>query len=87
VNVFTRIQLALFGAADWADVPTIPAELILAPKWLPVHLSKVSYWARTVVVPLLVLCTLRRARATRAGCWWPSCSAASRAPSPARPRM
>jgi squalene-hopene/tetraprenyl-beta-curcumene cyclase len=23
VNVFTRIQLALFGAADWADVPTI----------------------------------------------------------------
>jgi squalene-hopene/tetraprenyl-beta-curcumene cyclase len=59
VNVFTRIQLALFGAADWADVPTIPAELILAPKWLPVHLSKVSYWARTVVVPLLVLCTLR----------------------------
>jgi squalene-hopene/tetraprenyl-beta-curcumene cyclase len=34
-------------------------ELILAPKWFPVHLLKMSYWARTVVVPLLVLCALR----------------------------
>ncbi|MDE1915640.1 MAG: squalene--hopene cyclase [Sphingomonadales bacterium] len=58
-NVFTRIQLALFGAGSWDVVPTIPPELILAPKWFPVHLSKMSYWARTVVVPLLVLCALR----------------------------
>ena len=55
VNVFTRIQLALFGAGSWDAVPTMPPELILAPRWLPVHLSKTSYWARTVVVPLLVL--------------------------------
>ena len=62
-NVFTRIQLALFGAGPWDDVPTIPPELILAPRWFPVHLSKIAYWARTVVVPLLVLCVLRpRAR-------------------------
>jgi len=58
-NVFTRIQLALFGAGSWDAVPTIPPELILAPKWFPVHLSKMSYWARTVVVPLLVLCALK----------------------------
>lgn len=58
-NVFTKIQLALFGAGGWDVVPTIPPELILAPKWFPVHLSKMSYWARTVVVPLLVLCALR----------------------------
>ena len=62
-NVFTRIQLALFGAGSWAAMPTIPPELILAPRWVPVHLSKVSYWARTVIVPLLVLCALQpRAR-------------------------
>ncbi len=62
-NVFTRIQLALFGAGPWAVVPTIPPELILAPRWFPVHLSRMSYWARTVVVPLLVLCALKpRAR-------------------------
>jgi squalene-hopene/tetraprenyl-beta-curcumene cyclase len=62
-NVFTRIQLALFGAGSWQAVPTIPPELMLAPRWFPVHLSKFSYWARTVVVPLLVLCALKpRAR-------------------------
>ena len=62
-NVFTRIQLALFGAHNgsdpWTAVPVIPPELILAPRWFPVHLTKISYWARTVVVPLLVLCALK----------------------------
>jgi squalene-hopene/tetraprenyl-beta-curcumene cyclase len=66
VNVFTRIQLALFGAGPWDVVPVIPPELILAPRWFPIHLSKMSYWARTVIVPLLVLCALRpRARNER----------------------
>jgi len=59
VNVFTRIQLALFGAGPWSTVPTMPPELILLPRWFPIHLSKMSYWARTVVVPLLVLCALK----------------------------
>jgi squalene-hopene/tetraprenyl-beta-curcumene cyclase len=54
-NVFTRIQLALYGAGSWAAVPTMPVELILLPRWFPIHLSKMSYWARTVIVPLLVL--------------------------------
>ncbi|HZV10990.1 MAG TPA: squalene--hopene cyclase, partial [Novosphingobium sp.] len=58
-NVFTRIQLALYGAGPWDVVPSIPPELILAPRWFPVHLLKMSYWARTVVVPLLVLCALK----------------------------
>src|ERR1700704_5539882 len=58
-NVFTRIQLALYGECSWNDVPTMPPELILLPRWFPVHLSKMSYWARTVIVPLLVLQTLR----------------------------
>ena len=58
-NVFTRIQLALYGAGPWDAVPTIPPELMFAPRWFPVHISKMSYWARTVVVPLLVLCSLK----------------------------
>ena len=40
---------------SWNDVPTVPVELILLPRWFPIHLSKMSYWARTVIVPLLVL--------------------------------
>jgi squalene-hopene/tetraprenyl-beta-curcumene cyclase len=36
------------------------------PKWFPFHLSKVSYWSRTVIVPLTVLMALRpRARNPR----------------------
>src|ERR1700710_616108 len=54
-NVFTRILLALYGQTSWANVPTVPVELILLPRWFPIHLSKMSYWARTVIVPLLVL--------------------------------
>ena len=58
-NVFTRIQLALYGDESWSNTPTVPAELILLPRWFPIHLSKMSYWARTVIVPLLVLQALK----------------------------
>ena len=54
-NVFTRVLLALFGVVSWYAVPMMPVEIMLLPQWFPFHLSKVSYWARTVIVPLLVL--------------------------------
>jgi squalene-hopene/tetraprenyl-beta-curcumene cyclase len=54
-NVFTRIQLALFGAVPWAACPVMPVELVLMPNWFPITLRKVSYWSRTVMTPLLVL--------------------------------
>src|SRR4051812_5586286 len=58
-NVFTRILLALYGESPWSAVPTVPVELILLPRWFPIHLSKMSYWSRTVLVPLLVLAALK----------------------------
>jgi len=58
-NVFTRIALALFGELPWRGVPYIPVEIMLLPRWFVFHLDKVSYWSRTVMVPLFVLCTLR----------------------------
>jgi squalene-hopene/tetraprenyl-beta-curcumene cyclase len=54
-NVFTRIMLALFGFVPWQAVPVMPVEIMLLPKWFPFHLDKISYWSRTVIVPLLVL--------------------------------
>ncbi|MGB6535161.1 MAG: squalene--hopene cyclase [Xanthobacteraceae bacterium] len=54
-NVFTRVMLALFGFIPWRAVPVMPVEIMLLPKWFPFHLDKVSYWSRTVIVPLLVL--------------------------------
>jgi squalene-hopene/tetraprenyl-beta-curcumene cyclase len=65
-NVFTRITLALFGEIPWRAVPVMPVEIMLLPGWSPFHISKVSYWSRTVLVPLLVLMALRpRARNPR----------------------
>lgn len=58
-NVFTRIALAIFEQLPWRGVPYIPVEIMLLPKWFPFHLDKVSYWSRTVMVPLFVLCTLK----------------------------
>ena len=58
-NVFTRITMALFGQVPWRATPFIPAEVILLPKWFPFHIDRVSYWSRTVMVPLFILCTLK----------------------------
>ncbi|MBV9825454.1 MAG: squalene--hopene cyclase [Alphaproteobacteria bacterium] len=60
-NVFTRICLALFGQVPWRAVPVMPVELMLLPSWFPFHIDKVSYWSRTVLVPLLVLMAVRPA--------------------------
>ncbi|HLK71685.1 MAG TPA: prenyltransferase/squalene oxidase repeat-containing protein, partial [Steroidobacteraceae bacterium] len=65
-NVFTRIALALFGELPWHGVPYLPVEIVLLPRWFPFNLYKVSYWSRTVMVPLLILCTLK-ARARNPG--------------------
>jgi squalene-hopene/tetraprenyl-beta-curcumene cyclase len=54
-NVFTRCLLALYGFVPWRAVPAMPVEIMLLPKWFPFHLDKISYWSRTVIVPLLVL--------------------------------
>src|SRR5580704_8143848 len=54
-NVFTRCLLALYGIVPWRAVPVMPVEIMLLPRWFPFHLDKISYWSRTVIVPLLVL--------------------------------
>ncbi len=58
-NVFTRITLAFFRQIPWCGVPFMPIEIMLFPRWFPFHLDKVSYWSRTVMVPLLILCNSR----------------------------
>jgi squalene-hopene/tetraprenyl-beta-curcumene cyclase len=56
----------LFGQVPWRAVPVMPVEIMHLPRWFFFHLSKVSYWSRTVIVPLIVLMALRpRARNPR----------------------
>jgi len=59
VNVFSRVMLALFGIINWDAVPMMPVEIALLPQWFPFHLTKISYWGRTVLAPLLVLFALK----------------------------
>jgi squalene-hopene/tetraprenyl-beta-curcumene cyclase len=56
-NVFTRCTLATFGCLNFDDVPWMPIEMILQPRWSPFHLSRFSYWARVVVIPLSITIT------------------------------
>src|SRR3982075_4209100 len=58
-NVFTRFMLAMFGVLSWRSVPVLPIEIMLLPMWSPFHLNKISYWARTTIVPLMVLAALK----------------------------
>jgi len=52
VNVFTRIALALFGQYPWKGIPAMPVELALLPQ---AFLYEISYWSRTVLMPLLII--------------------------------
>ncbi|MGQ0444523.1 MAG: squalene--hopene cyclase, partial [Beijerinckiaceae bacterium] len=58
-NVFTRVLLVLFGVLPWRAVPVMPVEIMLLPRWFPSHLTKISYWSRTVLVPLMVVMALK----------------------------
>jgi len=58
-NVFTRVLLSLYDVTTWRSVPVMPVEIMLLPRWFPFHMSKISYWARTVIAPLLVLGALK----------------------------
>ncbi len=54
-NVFTKITLALFGQYPWGGVPAMPVEIVLLPRWSYFNIHAISYWSRTVLVPLLVV--------------------------------
>ena len=56
VRIFTRIYLATFGLFRWDAVPEMPAELILMPSKAPINIYKISSWARSTIVPLLIIC-------------------------------
>ena len=66
-NVFTRYALALFGQVPWHAVPVMPIELMLMPRRFPINIWKLSYWSRTVVVPLMILAALKPVARNRRG--------------------
>ena len=61
-RVFTRIWLALFGEWSWDELPTMPPEIVLLPKWVPLNVYDWACWARQTVVPLTVVNSIRPVR-------------------------
>src|SRR5919197_754532 len=61
-RVFTRIWLALFGEWSWDELPAMPPELVLLPRWVPLNVYDWACWARQSVVPITVVATLRPVR-------------------------
>ncbi|KAK8121571.1 hypothetical protein PG984_010241 [Apiospora sp. TS-2023a] len=55
VRFFTRFFLATFGLFPWSAIPQLPAELILLPASSPLNIYTLSSWARSTMIPVLVV--------------------------------
>ncbi|KAL8919629.1 MAG: hypothetical protein Q9208_006661 [Pyrenodesmia sp. 3 TL-2023] len=55
VRFFTRFFLATFGLVPWSAIPQIPAELILMPPSSPLNIYTLSSWARSTMIPVLIV--------------------------------
>ncbi|KAK8073167.1 terpene cyclase [Apiospora saccharicola] len=55
VRFFTRLFLATFGLFPWSAIPQLPAELILLPASSPLNIYTLSSWARSTMIPVLVV--------------------------------
>ena len=61
-RVFTRMWLALFGLWDWADLPVVPTEVVLLPRWCPLNVYDFACWARQTLVAVAVVGAFRPVR-------------------------
>jgi squalene-hopene/tetraprenyl-beta-curcumene cyclase len=61
-RVFTHVWLALFGLWSWEQVPALPPELVLFPRWAPLNPYDFACWARQTIVALTVVWAHRPVR-------------------------
>ena len=54
-RVFTQIWMALFGLWPWDDLPALPPELVLLPRWVPLNPYDFAAWARQTIVALTIV--------------------------------
>ena len=60
IRVFSRIHLAQLGILPWNSCPVMPTSLIRLPVWFPINIYEFSSWARSCIVPLLVILAKKR---------------------------
>jgi squalene-hopene/tetraprenyl-beta-curcumene cyclase len=61
-NSFTKFYLALLGQFPYANCPSVPPEMMLAPRWAYFNIYAMSSWTRTIVVPLSIFYAYRPVR-------------------------
>jgi squalene-hopene/tetraprenyl-beta-curcumene cyclase len=54
-RVFTHVWLALFGLWSWEEVPALPPEIVLLPRWAPLNIYDFACWARQTIVALALV--------------------------------
>jgi squalene-hopene/tetraprenyl-beta-curcumene cyclase len=54
-RVFTHVWLALFGLWSWDQVPALPPEIVLLPRWVPLNIYDFACWARQTIVALALV--------------------------------
>jgi squalene-hopene/tetraprenyl-beta-curcumene cyclase len=62
-RVFTHVWLALFGLWPWQQVPALPPEIVLLPKWVALNIYDFACWARQTIVALSLVMAHRPQRA------------------------
>ena len=45
----------MFGQWPWRELPAIPPELVLLPRWAPLNIYDFACWARQTLVPLSIV--------------------------------
>jgi len=61
-NTYSKFYLAALGQMHYDNLPVIPPEMVLLPKWFYFHLDKVSAWSRAMIMPLAVVSSYRPMR-------------------------
>lgn len=59
-RMLTRYQLALLGELDWQVCPSLPIQIMFAPRFQRFNIYELAYWARVCTVPLAVLADVKK---------------------------
>ncbi len=55
VNSYTKVYLAMLDLHSWDEVPAIPPEVVLLPRFFYINIYEISYWSRAILIPLSIL--------------------------------
>lgn len=62
MNTYSKLYLALLGQFPWENLPTIPPEMILFPRWFIFNIHELSSWSRAMLIPLAIINHFRPTR-------------------------